>query len=115
MSGKKKSVKEKIKKMYPQTYAEFEKIQEEQKILFCQKQLDYGPGNISVGTQLKTQEERDFSLQGLWYRINDKVQRILNLTLYKSNPQNESIEDSLLDIGNYSIIGLIVRREKWGK
>ena len=115
MSTQRLNVKEKIKKIYPQTYAEFEKIQEEQKRLFCQKQLDYGPGNISVGTQLKTQEERDFSLQGLWYRINDKVQRLMNLFINGSKPQNESIEDSLLDIGNYSIISLIVRREKWGK
>jgi len=108
-------VQERIKKMYPQTYAEFEKIQDEQKKLFCQKQLDYGPGNISVGTQLKTQKEREFSLQGLWFRINDKIQRLLNLFINQTDPENESIEDSFLDLGNYSIISLIVKRGKWGK
>ena len=108
-------VQERIKKMYQQTYAEFEKIKDEQKKLFCQKQLDYGPGTISVGTQLKTQKEREFSLQGLWFRINDKIQRLLNLFINQTDPENESIEDSFLDLGNYSIISLIVKRGKWGK
>ena len=84
-------VQERIKKMYPQTYAEFEKIQDEQKKLFCQKQLD-GPGNISVGTQLKTQKEREFSLQGLWFRINDKIQRLLNLFINQPDRDWEPID-----------------------
>jgi hypothetical protein len=105
----------KVESMYPQTTKEFRKIQDEQYELFCRKQFDYGPGNISVGTQLKTQKERDFSLQGVWFRINDKVQRLLNLFINQSDPQNESIEDSFLDLGNYSIISLLVKRGKWSK
>ncbi len=105
----------KVKEMYPQTCGEFEKIQKEQFELFCRKQYDYGPSNISVGTQLNTQKERDFSLQGLWFRMNDKIQRLLNLFINQTDPENESIEDSFLDLGNYSIISLIVKRGKWGK
>lgn len=29
-------------------------------------------------------------------------------------PKNESIEDSLLDAANYSVIGLLLRRGQWG-
>ena len=42
---------------WPQMTAEFQKIQREQYELFLHKQHDYGPGNISVGTQLQTAEE----------------------------------------------------------
>jgi hypothetical protein len=40
---------------------------------------------------------------------------LLNLFINQTDPKNESIEDSFLDIGNYSIISLLVQREKWGK
>ena len=42
---------------WPQMTEEFKRLQREQYILFCHKQHDYGPGNISVGTQLQTKEE----------------------------------------------------------
>ena len=41
---------------YPQTCAEFKKIQAEMYETFCKKQRNYGPGNISVGTSLETKE-----------------------------------------------------------
>ncbi len=42
---------------YPETTAEFKKILKEQYELFCKKQMNYGPDNISVGTRLETPEE----------------------------------------------------------
>ena len=39
-----------IEKQYPETAKEFKKIQKDQYLLFCQKQMDYGPSNISMGT-----------------------------------------------------------------
>ena len=42
---------------WPQMTAEFRRLQREQYELFLHKQHDYGPGNISVGTQLQTPEE----------------------------------------------------------
>jgi len=42
---------------YPETTTEFKKIMREQYELFCRKQLNYGPDNISVGTKLETPEE----------------------------------------------------------
>ena len=64
---------------WPKMTKEFKRLQREQYELFCRKQHDYGPGNISVGTQLQTDDEIKLSLTGLWFRVNDKVQRIKNL------------------------------------
>ena len=61
-----------IEKEWPEMTKEFKKLQREQYELFLHKQHDYGPGNISVGTQLKTKEEINLSLTGLWFRMNDK-------------------------------------------
>jgi hypothetical protein len=61
---------------YPETTAEFKKILKEQYEIFCKKQLNYGPDNISVGTRLETPEEVKLSQTGLWFRMNDKIQRL---------------------------------------
>ncbi len=66
---------------YPQTCAEFKKIQAEMYETFCKKQRNYGPGNISVGTPLESKEDVKLSLTGLWFRINDKVQRLKQLVV----------------------------------
>ena len=73
-----------VKKMeeeWPLMTEEFKKIQHDQYVLFLHKQHDYGPGNISVGTTLKTPEEVKLSLTGLWFRMNDKLQRVKTLLL----------------------------------
>ena len=43
-----------MEKEWPEMTAEFRRLQREQYELFLHKQHDYGPGNISVGTQLQT-------------------------------------------------------------
>ena len=111
------SVIEYMETKYPKMTAEFQKIQREQYELFLHKQHDYGPGNISVGTQLKTKEEINLSLTGLWFRMNDKLQRVktLLMTGRKSAVQDEPLEDAYLDVSNYGIMATIVGRGKWGK
>ena len=47
--------------------------------------------------------------------MNDKIQRLLNLTMNKQEPNNESIEDNLLDIANYAAMGIIVNKGLWGQ
>ena len=71
----------KMEKEWPEMTTEFKKLQREQYELFCHKQHDYGPGNISVGTQLQTPEEVKLSLTGLWFRMNDKLQRVKTLLM----------------------------------
>lgn len=101
--------------LYPETVAEFRKIQEEQFELFCRKQMDYGPENITLGKDIEKTENLKLSLLGIWFRSNDKIQRILNLVQSDRNPQNESLEDSWIDLSNYSIISMLISRNKWGK
>ena len=108
---------EQMEKEWPEMTTEFKKIQKEQYELFLHKQHDYGPGNISVGTFLVTPEEIKLSLTGLWFRMNDKLQRVKTLLLgdKKSAVQDEPLEDAYLDVSNYGIMATIVGRGKWGK
>ena len=108
---------EKMEEEWPEMTKEFKKIQREQYELFLHKQHDYGPGNISVGTQLQTSEEIQLSLTGLWFRMNDKIQRLKNLLMSgRGNAvEGEPMEDAYLDVSNYGIMATIVGRDKWGK
>ena len=112
-----KSVVEQMEKEWPEMTTEFKKIQHEQYVLFCNKQHDYGQGNISVGTQLQTPDEIKLSLTGLWFRMNDKLQRVKTLLMgnKESAVQDEPLEDAYLDVSNYGIMATIVGRSKWGK
>ena len=101
---------------YPQTCEEFKNILDEMYITFCKKQRNYGPGNISVGTSLETKEDVKLSLTGLWFRINDKVQRLKQLVvLGQPDEVGESIQDTYEDLSVYGIIAQIVQRGKWAK
>jgi hypothetical protein len=102
---------------WPLMTKEFKKIQREQYELFLHKQHDYGPGNISVGTQLQTDEEVHLSLTGLWFRMNDKIQRLKTLLMNKreSAVAGEPMEDAYLDVSNYGIMATIVKKGLWGK
>ena len=105
-----------IEKEYPETSKEFRQIQYEQWSTFCKKQMDYGPSNIAMGTSLKTKEDRRLSLIGLIVRINDKVQRLMNLVVkHNRDAQNEPVMDAFKDLSVYGIIAQIVDNGKWGK
>ncbi len=102
---------------WPEMTKEFKRLQREQYELFLHKQHDYGPGNISVGTQLQTPDEIHLSLTGLWFRMNDKLQRVKTLLLGERTHavQDEPLEDAYLDVSNYGIMATLVGRGKWGK
>ena len=105
-----------MEKEWPEMTGEFKRLQSEQYELFCRKQHDYGPGNISVGTQLQTPEETHLALTGLWFRMNDKIQRLKNMLMSKRDSAvDEPLEDAYLDVSNYGIMATIVGRGKWGK
>jgi len=108
---------EQMEEEWPEMTEEFKKIQRQQYVLFLHKQHDYGPGNISVGTQLQTKEEVRLSLMGLFFRMNDKIQRVKTLLMNnrESAVKDEPIEDAYLDVSNYGIMATIVSRGKWGK
>ena len=101
---------------YPETCNEFKKILTEQYKMFCKKQKNYGPGNISVGTNLDTNEDVQLSLTGLWFRMNDKIQRLKQLiVLGHKDEVGESEQDTFQDLSIYGIIAQIVSTKKWGK
>ena len=102
---------------YPLMTDEFKRLQRIQYETFCRKQLDYGPANIAVGTQLKTKEDIKLSKTGLWFRMNDKIQRMKNLLMgdREAFVKDEPIEDACMDVSNYGIMATIVKNEKWGK
>ncbi len=67
--------------------------------LLVRKQRDYGTENISR-----------FGRIGLMIRMHDKVARLENLADQRGSggaPENESIDDNLLDVIGYSTIGLM--------
>lgn len=82
---------------------------------YRQKSADYSSNGILVPGEL-----------GLATRIWDKTCRLLHLLGFRfevgtswfergTSPKNESIDDNLLDLVNYGVIGLILRQGDWGK
>ena len=104
-----------IEKHYPETAKEFQKIQAQQYLTFCKKQMDYGPSNISMGTGVGEAINVKLATTALVIRINDKIQRLLNLVVTNDrDAQNEPVEDAFQDLSVYGIIAQIVRNGKWG-
>ena len=79
--------------------------------------LDYGMSNISVGTELANESEVKLSLTGIWFRINDKIQRLKNLVLLGKSTQvaDEPVEDAFTDLSNYGVISRLVKGGFWKK
>ena len=105
-----------VESNYPETTQMFKNIMQEQYELFCLKQSNYGPDNISLGTTLEKKEDSKMSQMGLWFRMNDKIQRLKQLVLL-GNKDNvgESVKDTYQDLSVYGVICQIVSEGKWGK
>ena len=101
---------------YPQSTKEFKLILDEMYETFCKKNRNYGSDNISIGTSLQTPDEIRLSLTGLWFRINDKVNRLKQMVILgHSDEVGESIQDTYQDLSVYGVIAQLVQRGKWGK
>ena len=101
---------EQMEKEWPEMTTEFKRIQAEQYRLFLHKQHDYGPGNISVGTQLQTPDEIKLSLTGLWFRMNDKLQRLKTLLL---SGRENAVEEEFFQDGNNIIDEFLKRKNSY--
>ena len=98
----------------PDMTAEYKKIMMEQYIMFCKKHRNYGTGNVNVGTNLETDGDVKLVLTGLWFRLNDKVQRLKNLVvLGEPDTVGESLTDTFQDLSVYGIIAQIVQQKKF--
>ena len=101
---------------YPIMMEEYKRIMWDQYETFCKKQRNYGPGNISVGTDLSSSDDIRLSLTGLFFRLNDKIQRIKQLVVFgQPDEVGESVQDTFQDLSVYGIIAQIVQNKKWGK
>ena len=101
-------------KEYPELTEEYKKIMMEQYILFCKKHRNYGCTNINVGTNLETDADVKLSLTGLWFRLNDKIQRLKNLVVMgEPDTVGEAIDDTFQDLSIYGIIAQIVKQKKF--
>lgn len=105
-----------IEELYPEMTKEFKRIMREQYEIFCKKQSNYGPDNISLGRDLLKEQDINLSLMGIWFRMNDKIQRLKNLVVLGGKDNvGESIDDTYKDLSVYSIMAQIVKNGKWGK
>jgi hypothetical protein len=105
-----------MEEKFPTMTKEFKRIQQEQYELFCGKQKNYGPDNISMGSNLEREDDRKLSLQGLFFRINDKINRYKQMIMFGSQDAvGESLNDTFKDISVYGIIAQLVQSGKWGK
>jgi len=107
------SAREILKKEYPIIYNGYKDIIDEQFELFAKKHLDYGMHNVSAGTNLETPQEVEFAMTGLFYRMQDKINRWKNMIISGRKAQNETIIDTFQDVTNYGIIAQLVSEGKW--
>jgi len=77
----------------------FEQILEELLTTFLKKHKDYGKGNILSIKEL-----------GIAFRISEKGERLKNLLMKGTEPENESLKDTWTDIAVYAVIGMLYRR-----
>lgn len=94
----------------------FQELQNEEFQTFVIKNKNYGMHNISGGEDIDMTESTNIkeSLQGLYFRMRDKLARFKQLIEHDSNGTvDESLSDTLMDIGNYAKIANLVRQGKW--
>jgi len=78
--------------------------------LLVERQRKYGIENINQGRML-----------GVIVRAGDKLERLkrafpcLDSVGHDRDYSDESVDDALMDLANYAIIGLMLYRGTWGK
>jgi hypothetical protein len=77
----------------------FESVLKELLRMFLKKHRDYGKDNIL-----------DMGELGIAYRISEKFNRIKHLLRNGREPENESQEETWIDIGVYAVIAVLLRR-----
>jgi len=80
--------------------------------LFDRKQHDYGSRNIHFS------DAPEMNTLGVTIRLNDKIQRMLNLSLKRLKGGDEQVKDESLwdtstDICNYGAILMILLSDRW--
>ncbi len=73
-------------------------------VTFKKKQASYGSGNIA-----------EFGEQGVFIRMSDKMKRLKRLVWeMKSDPlDDETVEDTYIDLADYALIAILCRKGLW--
>ena len=84
------------------TSQDYEEVMRENRELFIKKNKDYG------------NSFEDFGLLGIVVRLNDKINRIKSLMMTNEliEVKDESIDDSVNDLYNYCVLGLMYMFKK---
>lgn len=83
----------------------FKEITDEMLSLYERKNTDYGSSVHDT--------YMDFGLVSFLVRIQDKINRLKRLTNHEALVKDEKIEDTLMDLANYSILAMIeLRKDK---
>jgi hypothetical protein len=99
--------------LYSQQREAYQKLLNRMMELHIQKTEDYGPDAINLTGEV-----------GIMVRMVDKISRLTHLTGWDfktgtksevKSPNNESIDDTLMDLASYALIMLVYRQGKWGK
>lgn len=84
----------------PETLDEaFSLISQEALETFIKKHKDYGKENVLEMEEL-----------GMAIRNSEKLSRLKNLLLKNQQPENESLDETWIDIAVYAVIALMYRR-----
>ena len=82
----------------------FVRVCQELLVMFKKKHKDYGKGNIL-----------DMGELGIAFRISEKFNRIKHLLMQGKKPENESVEESWIDIAVYAVIAVLLKRNWFQK
>lgn len=88
----------------------FMQVLEQMRAMHCKKGADYGT-NADIFANVRASEQFGIpAWQGAVLRANDKMAR-LKTFCQKGKLENESVQDSLLDLANYAVIALVLFNE----
>jgi predicted nucleotide modification protein, DUF1599 family len=110
-------IKDPIAKAITSGHPMFHELLNEMRRIHNAKNADYGDGK-QLGNFQEAEGFGVSAFQGVLIRISDKYSRIKSLSK-KDNMagevRDESIEDTLIDLANYAILAIVVRRESKGQ
>ena len=92
----------------------FHELVEKMREIHNKKNADYGDGK-QLGNFNEAEGFGVSAFKGVLIRISDKYSRIKSLSKrkdMKGEVEDESIEDTLIDLANYSILAIIMLREE---
>ncbi len=81
----------------------FKETQQEQYELFARKMMDYGLGNITLGSTLEDSDDINLSLTGIWLRCNDKIKVLIGCLFFREFTGSEMYEKVIISF----IIGVL--------